>query len=501
MAAPGSRRPSVPASQRRKNRHWPWLPFFDLAVLAALVPGFLLGGVLAAAAWQGWSWASAYPALAQAHGHAQLVGWGGALILGVALQFLPRLRGSTLSDPRRIPLGFMLLAAGLALRVGGQALAALVAAPAARAAGLWILAAGAALEVVAAGLLAGLLARSLRQGPPLGQKKAFAQVAPLFVLAGASLLAGLLLWTLGAFSAATAALRAAAGFNPAAGAGAAAAPASLPAAVPATLPGPVDAAALRLTLFGFIGTISVAMSARVFSLFFRIRPARPGWLAAAAGAFGGALLLDTAAGIGALLTGRPASPGVSAAADLAWGAALVLGTIGVRVFEPRLVFPGDKGGYRWWRDPAGVAAVLAYVWALLAALMLGLRGLGTLGVQVAASTPPADAPLHAVGAGFMTLLIMGVAPTMLPGFGGGRLRSRRGVAVAVALAALAALLRVLPGLGQTLTGRAAPWSTPVMALAGAAGLGAVIALVLVLRASWRTAGAAGDRHHDTRKGR
>ncbi|WP_156821718.1 hypothetical protein [Thermaerobacter subterraneus] len=468
--------------------------------MAALVPGFLLGGVLAAAAWQGWSWASAYPALAQAHGHAQLLGWGGALILGVALQFLPRLRGSTLSDPRRVPLGFMLLAAGLALRVGGQVLAALAAAPAARAAGLCILAAGAALEAVAAGLLAGLLARSLRQGPPLGQKKAFAQVAPLFVLAGASLLAGLLLWTLGAFSAATAALRAAAGFNAASGSGAAA-PASLPAAVSATLPGPVDAAALRLLLFGFIGAISVAMSARVFSLFFRIRPARPGWLAAAAGAFGVALLLDAAAGTGALLTGRPASPGVSAAADLAWGAALVLGTIGVRVFEPRLVFPGDKGGYRWWRDPAGVAAVLAYVWALVAALLLGLRGLGTLGVQVAASIPPADAALHAVGAGFMTLLIMGVAPTMLPGFGGGRLRSRGGVALAVALAALAALFRVLPGLGQTLTGRAVPWGTPVMAAAGAAGLGAVIALVLVLRASWQAPGAARDGHHDMGKGR
>ena len=483
LKTPQAAAPAPDPQRGRPDRHWPWLPFFDLAVTAALVPGFLLGGLLAAAAWQGWSWAAAYPALAQAHGHAQLVGWGGALILGVALQFLPRLRGSTLATPQRVPLWFLLLATGLGARLAGQAIAALTPVPAARGAALGLMAAGAVLELVAGAGLVALLARTLRAGPPIGQKKAFGQVAPLFALSGTALLLGLALWAAGTLQAAATALTALGTAGAAPGTG----------APPATLPGPVDAVALRLVLFGFIGAISVAMSARVFSLFFRIRPARPGGLAAAAAAFGAGVLLDGAAGSVALFTGRAASPALGAVADLAWGLALGLGTVAVRVFEPRLVFPGDKGGYRVWRDPAGVAALLAYVWAGVAALLLLLRGLGNLGLALTPAAPPADAPLHAVGAGFMTLLIMAVAPTMLPGFGGGRLQGRAGVAAAVVLAALAALLRVLPGLAQMLAGRPGPWATAVMAAAGMAGVAAVIALVLTLRASWRAAGQAAPR--------
>ncbi|PZN06784.1 MAG: hypothetical protein DIU76_06175 [Bacillota bacterium] len=496
--SPGPR-PTAPtegaAARARADRRWPWRPFFDLAVAAALVPGFLLGGLMAAAAWRRWSWVHAYPALAQAHGHAQLVGWGGALILGVALQFLPRLRGSALVQPDRVPLWFGALAAGLGMRVGGQALAALV--PAAAPGGLGILAAGAVLELVAAAGLLTLLARSLAAGPPLGQKKAFGQVVPLFAVAAASLLAALALWAGAALSTVTPAgigfglgsgVRHAGGAVPdgsvAAGRGGMPG-AAVGAAVAATLPAPVDAAAVRLALFGFIGATSVAMSARLFGLFFRVQAARVPLLGAAAGAFGAASVLDAVPGAMALVGGRGAPPAWGALADLAWGTALLLGTGAVRIFERRLSFPGDKGRYRVWRDPTAVAALLAYVWAVVAAAVLVVRGLDGLGIPLTPATPPADAALHAVGAGFMTLLIMAVAPTMLPGFGGGRLRDPGLVAAAVALAGLAAVLRVAPGLIQTVDGRAPAWSTGAMAVAGAAGALAVVLLVVTLWRSWR----------------
>ncbi|ADU51622.1 hypothetical protein Tmar_1511 [Thermaerobacter marianensis DSM 12885] len=486
--------PAARGARSKANRHWPWLPFFDLAVAAALVPGFLLGGLLAAAAWRGWPWVDTYPALAQAHGHAQLMGWGGALILGVALQFLPRLRGSALVQPERVPFLFAGLAGGLGLRLAGQAVAALV--PGAAPAGLWILASGAVLELLAAAGLLALLARTLRSGPSLGQKRAFGQVAPLFAVSAAGLLASLALW-----AAAAVVTAARAGFGPVTAVGTAAGAVADPTVataaatiqdpagrgtLAATLPGPVDAAALRLALFGFVGATSVAMSARVFSLFFRTRPARGPLLGAAAGAFSAGLVLESIAGVVALAGGRAAPAPVGALADLAWGAALLLGTGAVRVFERRLSFPGDKGRYRLWRDPTAVAALLAYAWALVAALVLVLRGLHGLGLTLTPATPPADAALHAVGAGFMTLLIMAVAPTMLPGFGGGRLQGPGWVVAAVVLAALAAVLRVTPGLVQTIAGRSPAWSTAAMALAGAAGAAAIVLLVVTLRRSWRT---------------
>src|SRR5437868_4750150 len=69
----------------------PTPPFLWAATLLALVGGFGLGGALFLhqAAWR-------FPA-AQAHGHVQVFGWAGLLVLGVGLHFLPRLRGARLA--------------------------------------------------------------------------------------------------------------------------------------------------------------------------------------------------------------------------------------------------------------------------------------------------------------------------------------------------------------------------------------------------------------------
>src|SRR5581483_4975700 len=71
----------------------PTPPFLWAATLLALVGGFGLGGslFLHQTAWR-------FPA-AQAHGHLQLFGWAGLLVLGVGLHFLPRLRGTRLVAP------------------------------------------------------------------------------------------------------------------------------------------------------------------------------------------------------------------------------------------------------------------------------------------------------------------------------------------------------------------------------------------------------------------
>ncbi|PZN10246.1 MAG: hypothetical protein DIU69_07420 [Bacillota bacterium] len=487
-----------PTSANPQGRErWPWLPFVDLSLAAALVPGFFLGGLLATAARNGSPWLAAYPALAQAHGHAQLAGWGGAMILGVALQFLPRLRGSQLARPGWVRPLFGVFAGGLALRVAGQVLAALVLATADPAAGsartaaaaetvghglslvavvgVAAFALGAVLEAAAGTGLVLLLGLSLRSGPPLTTKKAFAQVAPLLAIAFASFVTALIAWAAGAVATALAVATAGA----ASGAVGAATGGRLPVIPPA-----FDRLAVEIALFGFIVGISLAMSARVFSLFFRVRPANPQLVRWTGLLLGTGILAGTVAGAVHAATGvRP--PVLAGAADLLWGAALWTGTAAVHVFSRRLAFPGDRGRYAWWRDPAGAGAVAAYGWATLAGLILVLRGLWEWGIPVGPASASVDAAIHATGAGFMTLLILAVAPTMLPGFGGGRLRGPAWVWASVVLGCLAATLRSAPAIAPMLGMSAAGWGAGAMALGGVTGLLAVGALTVALRRSWR----------------
>ncbi len=96
----------------------PTPPFLWAAVLVAALPGFALGGALFghhAGIW----WAAA----AQAHGHAQLFGWAGLLVIGVTLHFLPRLRGTSLQAPWLVPWVLSLYGGGIVLRVVVQPLA------------------------------------------------------------------------------------------------------------------------------------------------------------------------------------------------------------------------------------------------------------------------------------------------------------------------------------------------------------------------------------------
>src|SRR5919202_6432495 len=98
-------------------------PFVWAATALAVVAGFGLGGALFAALLgprPGLWW----PAAAQAHGHVQLFGWAGLMVLGVGLHFLPRLRGAALAAPGLAPWVLALYGGGVGLRAVAQPLAA-----------------------------------------------------------------------------------------------------------------------------------------------------------------------------------------------------------------------------------------------------------------------------------------------------------------------------------------------------------------------------------------
>ena len=99
--------------------------------------------------------------LTEAHGHLQLFGWGGLMVLGVGLFFLPRLRGAPLAAPSLVLPALLLLSGrGWAIRLA-TALAC-GSGPASRA-GAQPLAGS--FELGGAGLGVAALARTARRGP------------------------------------------------------------------------------------------------------------------------------------------------------------------------------------------------------------------------------------------------------------------------------------------------------------------------------------------------
>ncbi len=135
-----------------------------------------------------------------------------------------------------------------------------------------------------------------------------------------------------------------------------------------------------------------------------------------------------------------------------------------------------------WRplaDPIQLHALSAYGWLLVAAALLVWAGLSGLGVLVASA--PRDAEQHALGAGFVTLLILGVGAHLLPGFANRPLRSRKLIWLTLGLGHAAALLRVGPFLAAPLL--PAGLVSAFLAAAGLAGVAAVAAFGVNVRAS------------------
>lgn len=436
-----------------------WRRFVRLALWCALLPGFGLATVMVCA-WR-WGWAAGlwYPAAIQTHATALLMGWGGAMILGVALHFLPRLRGVKLVHAEWVPALFWLLTAGLTGRIVGQPLLALLQdrAPLVVIGGLnGIIVIGLVLQAVGMGGLLGVLLLTFRTGRPLAQNKGFKQIAPLLAVAALALGLAQLAWCGGAVS------RWAQGLSL------------------VVLPEGAQSTAVDLMLGGFVAAIGIAMSSRLFPLTFRMQLPHERGLVAAAVLLGG----------GVILTGWAGLRFTGAATNTVWpqvavAGGLLIGAWAVRIFHARKKIVAPAAPYRVWEDPAAVGVLTAYGWLVVAAglflLPVGLR----LGLALPDAWLQPNLARHALGLGFMTQLIVSVGWKMLPGFGGGTPQGRGLIWSAVLLGNLAVGCRIGPALlvAGPATGR--NWSETLYPVAGLAALTAVLLFALALRRSLR----------------
>lgn len=425
------------SSAQRPARADVWPPFIWAAIALTLVVGFGLGGALFAAPLVGLPVGAWTAAAGQVHGHVQLVGWAGLMVLGVGLHFLPRLRGRPLARPRQASMVLALLLAGLVLRSLAQPLLAARPDPLM---GFGLVLSG-VLEIAGLSLGLALLLATARGAPGLAARTGLVQVVPFLATAFVAFWLALLLNLLGVAAAAAPGGR-------------------------RLVPSGLDGLAVLVALQGFLVPIAVAIGARTFPLHLASRP--PGLLALRVG------LACLLVGLGLRVVGQQAAaPAAASVGQASTALAYVLFVVGLRVFAPRRAVPGGRAA--WFRDAAQWHVLAAFAWLVLDAVLL-VAGLG--------GSLSTGADRHVLGAGFVTLLVLGEGAKLLPGFAGRPLRSEGLVWVSLVLGNAAAALRVGPVLLPGVIG--GRWAG--LALAGS-GLAGVLAIGVFALNLWPTGGA------------
>jgi uncharacterized protein involved in response to NO len=154
--------------------------FLWAALVAALGAGFPIGAHLTFVIGFGFSISAGYASFVQTHGHMQLVGWAGLLVMGISLHFIPRLAGVPIARPQWLSRLVWLMAAGLTMRTLGQAMVPYLLGHAAYTVVAWLLVFSGLLEWLAVvGYVAILYA--LRRGvTDVSQRPALLAVQPYF---------------------------------------------------------------------------------------------------------------------------------------------------------------------------------------------------------------------------------------------------------------------------------------------------------------------------------
>jgi uncharacterized protein involved in response to NO len=440
--------PAAPVPALRDR--FPSLPFIWWAIGLALTAGFGQGMLLLLHLAAGNSSGLWWVAAVQAHGHIQLFGWGGMFALGVGLYFLPRLRGCPAPAPSAVRTAAVLMGGGLAMRALAQPTVAALEPSAFRtmAGGLLIL--SGLLELAGAALAVGALVRAAGQGPPLASRTGLVAVLPFALTFFSSLIIALTINASAlAFDARSTGL----------------------------VPGAADWIIVQLGLVGMLVTISAAVSSRTLPLFLRLRvPPQRELYAVFAVYLAGFLLRSTFP-----LDLPPALQFLPAFGTIVLGMAF-LGLL-VVIDVPFRRTLRARSGQAWPDVPeyrASDSLILpAYIWLGVAGLLLILEGLSWWGLT---PSPPLDAERHALGVGLVTLLILGMAVRLIPGFSGRKLHSAGLVWATVWLGNAAVILRVVPLF--------LPSSQMKLTLLGSAGLFGLAAVACLGWNLWQTVHAS-----------
>lgn len=457
--------PPIPEEMRKQEPFSRVAPMLKTALLMGAGGGFLLATVLTVTRAFSVPLGAWWEAVAQAHGHLQLYGWAGLFVLGVALHFLPRLRGTPLAGARLVPwlLGSMIV--GLVLRAVSQPLLAT------NLGSLWRvgLVSSGVLEMVADVPVLLLLILTAMRGPRPTTRPAYWSVFPFIAGAFCS-------FALASIINLVNVAQAARGSGLALDAG--------------------DTLNVTLGLFGFLMPMALAMSARSLPMYAGLEgfPRRVLWPVAGV-YFAGLVLLCVGVdggplpwasllnGLGMVLLGGVVLLFVGIFLSLMRRRGQLPERVTKLAPSPQTLAHTYQEQVRKEQTHYGPFVGLvasAYLWAMIGALLLLIDGCSVLatGSELVAF----DAVRHSFALGFIALLICGIAPRMLPSFSGGKIASPKLVSATLWLGNAAALLRVGSLLFAPLFGgtRGFAIDTFLFSLSGPCGLALAICLAINL---------------------
>ena len=443
-------------------------PFVAAALGIALTAGFGYAALLVAAlglriplgAWWG--------AAVQAHGHAQLFGWMFLFVMGMGLYFLPRLRGAKLRRAQHAPWGLVLITGGIILHSIAQPALGFVY-PASGWENLFLVlwAASAVLELAGFLVLAQMLVMTELGKGRLSREAPAYPVFPFLALAAFSAALAFVSNLIGT-------LLAVAGLD-------------------ATMAPGWDSITIQLMLYGLAIPMAFVFSVRNLPLFLRLALPPREAIRYLAFAFAVGLVLRVMPDVAMIFGQSPTWPiAVGALGVITQGIVILVFIWQIDLLRrrpPWTVYraPDTRPDLEYLRKPtrrdypdAGeygrfeLLLYSAYTWLAIAALIGIVRSLGFL--LGSADLIPLDAERHALTIGFVTLLILGMAARMLPGFSG-----KRGVAfpnlvlLTFVLGNGAALLRIVPLFMPTTA-----LSLALLGISGAVGWFAVATLAVNL---------------------
>jgi hypothetical protein len=371
------------------------------------------------------------------------------------LHFLPKLRHAPITWPRLANAAIGLVAAGVGLRLG-PALALLANDPAVTETAALGAALGAMLTLAGTAAAGAVRGWTHLGAPTLTGTAAIAPVVPLVGAAWASLLTAQALDVAGAVGAAMSSVRG---------------------VVPPTL----DDAIMWLALPGWFIPLAMAFVTRTFPLYLWTRLATATAMRSRVGIFTAGMIADFA-GRTTLVV-----PSVGAIGQVCEGVAFLGWMYALGVWRLRPPLPGKIADPFVRRAEAitgtasEVVIMTACAWLAVAGVMPTVGGAGAL--LGSGPAPSSDAIRHAIGAGVMVPLIVGMGVRLLPQFSGDRpdMIGRISAWVASLAAVVAGMLRAFPatliwldatGIPVGLATTETTWFLP-MALVGAIATGAL----------------------------